>query len=131
MTNQITIFNVVRWALLLGAAGATLFYGGLSSAPLPYHPWVDAYYDLLLHAGAFATLAVLLMVDSQRKPAWIILMICAVLAIELRQYFMPARTPSLQDVFAGFVGIGMGSLAGWVLEKLGVFRKLSGRKNES
>lgn len=97
-----------------GAAVATaalaVYFAVLTESPLPYHWRVDGYNDLLLHAGAFGALTLLVAPIVQRRATALAGIALFAAVLEMAQLALPRRTASLTDLAAGLAGIALACL---------------------
>jgi VanZ family protein len=110
-------------ALAAVAAVAAVVVGSLvpgpTNAPTPGAGVAGIGVDKLLHAGGYATIA--LLVAASRRPARGVDLLAVVVAvatlgagIEVLQLFVPGRTTSAGDAVANTVGAALG-VGGWRL----------------
>lgn len=109
MTSR--LFRVLPWLAL-----AAIIFVTVSPIGLRPHDFAAVDTD---RAGAFAVMALLFVLAYPRQ--WLL---CAVLlilgagGIELLQYLSPTRHAHLDDAVIKAVGAAIGSLIGWVLNRL-------------
>jgi VanZ family protein len=91
---------------------ALIFYFAvINNSPLPYHPMIDGWNDVILHIGAFGLLTIITFLIW--PPSWtlVVILFCVGCAMELFQVFVPSREVDLMDLAANSVGIFFGGLA--------------------
>ncbi len=113
---EIRNLKLVARLLFLFVLGTALF-AGMKSQPVPQ---VIPHFDLLLHCGVFAVLAVLWVFAVTRR--WRYWGVCGLLllgaALELWQgWMMPERTASMVDMGANASGVVIGSFVALVLAR--------------
>ena len=114
MKLQITDrWKMIRVLLFLAAMGITIYYGlfGYFDPPFDFPSDIRGPSDRHLHMAAFACLSWLLLIYRKNVTLAVIAIAGLAIALELVQVWMPARTPSLQDLFASLGGVALG----WVL----------------
>jgi hypothetical protein len=99
-------------------AWVSLVYTG----PVPTIAELGEWNDKALHVGAFALLAVLVVLPGPAPRALLLLVVCAAV-LELVQLAFPLRQASLGDFAASLAGAGAGWLVGTV-SRISVSRML-------
>jgi VanZ family protein len=106
--------NGIRFGLGAGLVllvGVIFYFAVIDNSPLPYHPIIDGWNDVILHIGAFGLLAIVACLIW--SPSWTlaVLLFCVGCAMELFQVFVPSREVDIMDLAANSVGIVLGGLA--------------------
>ena len=110
-----------RWAAIAAIGACVLvigYYALLSPKGLPDHRMLRGHNDLVLHVLAFLVLSVPVLALRPGRLAALGLAGFAVV-IELAQFATPRRTPALDDLAAGILGIGLGALLVWAVRRRG------------
>lgn len=120
LTVYATLYPFSGWQAPLSPTG----WGLLT---LPWPRWVQAF-DVWVNVVAYAPLGLMLfavLVRGGREP-WQVAVACALCAaalswaLEVLQYLLPQRVPSLLDWVANVGGALAGILLGWTLQRMGV-----------
>ncbi len=101
----------VRIGLIIGLVVllAVMFYfAALENSPLPYHPAVDGWNDLILHVGAFGLLTVIACLIMPLSWSLIVILFTIGCVMEFIQYFVPTREVDAWDVAANAFGVLLG-----------------------
>ena len=103
--------RLALWGGLAAAGLAILYFGLISDTPLPDHRLIVGWNDFLLHAAAFASLALVAfaLLSPMLRVACCVMLLG--IGLELLQAFSPRHEPSLQDVLANGTGISAAAVA--------------------
>ena len=103
--------RVGLFAGLIAVLGAIFYFAVINNSPLPYHPLIDGWNDVILHVGAFGLLTIIALLIW--APSWTlaVLLFCVGCALELFQVFVPTREVDIMDIAANSLGIFLAGLA--------------------
>ena len=104
----------IRVGLVAGlmlTIGLIFYFAVIDNSPLPYHPMIDGWNDVILHIGAFGLLTVVSLLIW--PPTWnlAVFLFCVGCAMELFQVLVPSREVDIMDIAANSVGILLGGAA--------------------
>jgi len=99
------------FAGLFAVLGVIFYFAVINNSPLPHHPLIDGWNDVILHVGAFGLLTIIALLIWAPSWALAVLLFCVGCALELFQIFVPTREVDLMDIAANSVGIAFGGLA--------------------
>lgn len=88
----------------------------LSLLPGSYVPAFEAEYDKVEHMLAYAFLALITVVATQRRFSWLAVCLSIVMfggVLELGQFFVPGREVALGDFAANIFGAVIGASLSW------------------
>ena len=104
--------------VLLGLTLMLVIYGSLTPTGMRFLPW---YQPNLTHVLAYAFIAFLMVCSCRvlRGGFWIAGMVACLLglAIEMIQYFIPAREARLDDMLFNLLGVLIGGILALVLSE--------------
>lgn len=111
-----------RWVLVF----YTVLLVWYATLPHPERAWRERIWDKVQHFAAFFVLTAValwalgaLRISFKRYPfiSWLAIAYSALIgfAIEIRQAYVPGRTPSVADVMADLVGAAVMIVVGWVV----------------
>ncbi len=107
---------------LIALLSAMFYFAAVDNSPLPYHPMIDGWNDLLLHVGAFAVLTVIALLVWPFSWTMVLILVLAGCLMELVQFFVPSREVDILDVMANGSGILSGCVlvmsARWLIERM-------------
>jgi VanZ family protein len=110
----------LRLPLICGLAVITaviFYYAVIDDAPLPYHPLVDGWNDIILHIGAFTVLSIVSLMIWRPTMTVFLALLCVGAAIELMQMFVPGREVGLSDMAANAFGLAVGFASYFLLQR--------------
>ena len=107
---------------VIGIGAVVVYFGVIYQAPLPDHPVLRGKNDLFLHAVAFLTLSVPLLLLWPWRLVMAGLVALAV-GIEVVQFSLPRRTPGWDDLAASMAGILIGCAMVLALRAAGLIRR--------
>lgn len=106
---------------LICVFSAMFYFAAIDNSPLPYHPKIDGWNDLVLHVGAFAVLTAVALLIWPLSWTMVLILLLAGCLMELVQLFVPSREVDLLDVIANASGIFLGCAliisARWLIDR--------------
>ena len=97
--------TVVLWAGLVVTGAVIFYFGVISSSPLPDHRLIVNWNDVVLHAGAFFALTLVVLALFAPVVRVCLMVFALGVVLELARLGSAHHEPSLRDVLANGAGV--------------------------